>query len=167
MVFTTGASTTIDETSGSQNDDTNSNVKVSVCRPGQSRSDPDMGNAAIFARFRRAGQHDLSARARTIGHDAAVAADEHRPGAIRPDHDRRPSIYLFQVSDSWWWAGSMTPRRCALRLRSTTGRIAQYPSLHHDDDADPDDQVDLRHAVAVVSVTDYDGDTVTATSIGD
>jgi hypothetical protein len=47
--------------------------------------------------------------------------------------------------------------------------IAQYDSLYHPDDTDPDDYVDLKDKLsAVVTVTDYDGDQVSDTkAIGD
>ncbi len=178
VVFTTGASTTIDETSGSQNDDTNSNsVKALFAGLTNLGQDPDMGNAAIFAR-------DSGALVSTIlsgsgADDSATTLLSLRIDGIGSGADSGLTttdghpIYLFQVSDTLVVgrvddANGVAAFAIAI---DQSGRvsIAQYLSLHHDDDADPDDQVDLGGMLsAVVSVTDYDGDTVTAaTSIGD
>ncbi|MGN6284716.1 MAG: T1SS-143 repeat domain-containing protein [Afipia sp.] len=164
---------TIDETGGHQsgNDDNTalSSVRHLFDNVTNVGSDPDM--TAVYAR-----DHLVSTTADSGADDPrstkalSLHIDTVDSGLTTTDGHH---IYLYQVSDTLV-VGRVDGETGAAAFAVTIDQsgnvsVAQYISLHHGDTTTANDAVDLTGKLsAVVTVTDYDGDTVSqSTDIGD
>jgi T1SS-143 domain-containing protein len=172
VIVTTGASTTIDETVGVQNDDVTSGLAAlfaSVSNPG---ADTDLGGP-IYARNPSA---LVSISASASGADESATqtlslriegANGMASGLTTTDGQ---SISLYAISSTLIVGrvgGENGPAAFAITI-DQSGRvsIAQYLSLHHGNTGSADESVNLGNLISAVdTATDFDGDTVLASTL--
>jgi T1SS-143 domain-containing protein len=163
----TGAATVIDETAGSQGNETGllSVKALFAAIAGQVATDPDM--AAAYARnplpVVLAGSLPGADESSSQHLSLSIAADGTPSGLTTTEGQ---DILLYAISDTLI-VGRIGGESGEIAFAVTideSGRVsvAQYTSLHHNESGDNNDTVNLDGRIsAVVSVTDFDGDTVT------